>query len=433
LDSSSVDKFCFEFNTNNAKIEVVVKSIPNYYIGGLIGKFIASSSVTIQGNINNAMVNVSNEISNRRDDNRNEYAGGIFGFITSAAGAAAGGSITFLDTANYGNVIGIFKSCGIACSEQTNNNVLRNCINRGIVEGKEAYGFSNVVGEAHSVVNLGKVSSLWGRFSGTLDFVYTLGGTCENCGEDVTKIALNETDGRYHDDNGEEVAAVLNEESNSKKYSRKWDRQLMIRAPITVHIGGNIGKDIELLIGATMEDCNITNSTILNCHFGKGDSKPTIMTELNRTTIVEEGLTELTPFFVVTMSGLVEEREYVKVGGSVNEVTKLKDYIGSSKHIVGDSDKHSVIGGGDTIDQDLRIVVMDFHASEMIMDGSQLASDIDLNEVAESASVMSGVDKSGIIVRVESDESGYATRILIFVPDKEQNNAIVDAVCNNCL
>jgi len=214
--TNNVRTSVFENNTNNGSFEGSSES-GMMVVGGIIGSSMAYSGMTLCNNTNNGSINVSRS----DNENKNCFAAGIVGFELYSI------AVSMTDCANYGNLVSKcigpdVGTCGLVCANTTLTTVeVHNCVNNGNVAGTKAYGISNMVTIASSIVSIGGVDgstesyTFWEEAKQTPTHVYGLYGSCVNCDASITLCAMNESDGRYHSVDGDHstVDFLLNSEA----------------------------------------------------------------------------------------------------------------------------------------------------------------------------------------------------------------------------
>jgi len=227
------------------------------------------------------------------------------------------------DNANYGHLITDCPNidnvvCGLICVDTsvTGTGVnIENCVNKGSVEGAKAYGISNTISGANNVVSMGVVNgkdeessySFWGK-TGIGTSIYGLTDVCVlNCdGNTVNLFEMNESDKKYHTvtDNNAIVDSLLNEEADRKGYYLRWDRNLMLRKPIIIHIhiGSPVNLYEEAYIEMTLEECGIPDD-VLQYHLFINGTNASSTNEFNKTTMIYSDI-DLVPYYLITIEGI---------------------------------------------------------------------------------------------------------------------------------
>jgi len=314
-------------------------------------------------------------------------------------------------------------------------------VNYGSVEGTIACGIGNRVVNTSNVVNVGNVVgtnetySFWQVSDGVPKSVYGIKDKCENCDGNITLISMNTSDNRYHTVDGEHeiVDVLLNEEvKNNGEYELGWDRKLYLRTPTIIHIGNPINRDIEVYIGSTLEDSCVPDD-IFNHHLVPKGMTPCEENEVNRSTIIEDGI-ELIPYYVINISGEVNEVYYIEVDNEqkLGEVVdKLKEYLESKDYAVGDIDNNALLNGGSPILRDMNVVVMKKHVVIIDIEESKIhEDDVNTSAVAEAISVLTGIDRNDILVDIDVDEQGYVMRVIVMLQNVNLCDTLISAINN---
>jgi len=242
---------------------------------------------------------------------------------------------------------------------------------------------------------------------------------------------MNKSDGHYHvmDDNGGIVYMMLNEEVKKKGYGVKWDRNLYLGRVVVVRILSPVNVYVRVLSGTTLEECGVP-SEVFGFHLMPKGTTPTTASEYVKTTVVEEDV-ELVPYHKITLNGEVDKTVYVEADGIyvLGDNSELKKYFDSKNYVVGDSDKNSMLNEKTIVTGDLNIVVMKQNMVVIDMEESTvLAVDVDLKEIAESISALTGIDVGSIFVDVEIDDNGYVLRIIVILKDEEMSEEVVASI-----
>ena len=417
---SGANLFC-----NNINYGIIEGSISqgSLNVGGVIGLVDPNGYVSLCGNMNNATINMS-----ITGTSTNGYVGGIVGLNSNSKEAL------LLDNANYGNVIGHYDQkqqvttvCGLICNQDKINVTIQNCVNHGKIEGASSFGLSNFVNVSNNVVNIGGVVgtnesySLWKDCAVTPSSVFALNDTRVNCDENVTLFEKNKTDGQYHvmNDDNTLVNSVLNEEAQKNGYSMRWDNDLILRTPIVIHILSPVNEDYHVLNGLSLEQNGIPNE-VLKYHLVPKGVDPSPSREYTKATIVKDNV-ELVPWYLITISGEMDSTIYVKADGEhrlYDISNELKTYFDSKDFVVGNSDTHSILKSDHIINGDMHLIVLKKNMVLVeIEESSVRAADIDLKDIAESVSELTGIGIENILVDYEMDKDGYVVSVTVVLKD----------------
>ena len=261
----------FGFIYENINMEITISSIINNGIvigfndiGGFFGYAVnnANTNMTIFNSINNGNCTGNGECAggfaggilsntkgamtifnsmNTGEINGSEYVGGFVGvFVTKSESTL--NSFTIINSANKGNVsAGSEMACGMFCviSDTTDNGntTVLNSINKGSVNGTNAYGITNNITKARNVVSMGEVNASSDSFtfwesSTDAGLFFGLDGKCVNCTDGTTLFVHNTNTGFYEVESGEHVHDLLNAEVEKQRYGMAWTEELeFVEAP----------------------------------------------------------------------------------------------------------------------------------------------------------------------------------------------------------
>ena len=241
---------------------------------------------------------------------------------------------------------------------------------------------------------------------------------------------MNESDGQYYTiDEHTAINHLLNTEADSRGYSLRWDRELMLRTPAIIHIGGELNEDVDVLEGISLEENGVPDSLFNKYHLVPEGITPSPANEYKKSTIVHESI-DLIPYHIVQISGEMSKTRYVKADGrSLGEsVSELESYLKSKQYTVGDIDKNSLLNSDSSINDDMNIKVMKRNIVVIDTEGDILEVDVNVSEIAESISVLTGIDLDDIMIDLEVDEQGYVIRVIVALKDSEMSDTVVKAV-----
>jgi len=430
VDSRTV----FENNTNNGSIEGSIESSV-IHSGGLIGGLDAHDSVSIRGNANYGMINITHIVNYADDD----FSGGIIGKYSGIDGQ------NMSDNANYGHIITNSSNtqstavvCGLVCTERDSKMKIENSVNKGNVEGTNAYGISNGQIMANNVVNMGVIKgknisySFWDIKWDTGTSLYSMDDTCVNCSTNVSLFAMNESDGRYHTINNEHevVDSLLNEEADKNEYYLRWDRNLMLRKPIIIHIhiGNPVNMNVEAFAGMTLEECGIPYD-VLKYHMFTTGSNPSTSYEYNRTSAIYDDI-DFVPYIMIRMKGEVSGIFYVEATKRgeylINIVESLKDYIETNDYAVGDSDTNVLLDAKTTVTSDMNVIVMKRNRVEIELNEPVLTSEVNASEIALAISEFTGIATTDILIDLLVNEEGYVIQVSVFLSGSDECENVYD-------
>jgi len=324
------------------------------------------------------------------------------------------------------------------CGSSSDNNaqtIVENCVNHGSVEGNNAYGISDTVSVANNVVNLGVVTgssdsySFWKTSDSTPTMLFGLNSACSNCDDNVTKIV--KSDGYYHTVGGDKtrVDTLLNEESENKGYSNRWDDELILRKIINVKIGGIVNKDMTVLGGLPLE--STLPKDVLKYHFIPKGLNPSSENEISKSTIIEDDI-ELIPYRLIKITGEITKTIYIMADTAhynLDDNSDLKKYLSSKDYAIGDNDSRALLSGDSEVDGDISIIVMKKNIVVIDMEEEAvLAADVNTKEIAESVSALTGIGVENILVDIDVDEAGYVIRIIVIVQDYEMSENVASSI-----
>lgn len=270
-----------------------------FSVGGIIGTIQRNTNVisSLQYCINNGYVlghgsavggfvgtitnNKQEEIyfsscaNNGNVNGTNGYVAGLIGDIDLSF-SLNGLSLTVINSENLGRVSSTGRSaCGFFCvALNATFNVrttVMNSINKGnVVSSTDAFGISNTVTMARSVVSIGDVNGDSGSFtfwmtSNDVDLFFSLKDRCSNCvGE--TLIQFNQSKRSFEVvESGQNVHDILNMESTKQQYDMTWTKDLELIAKPIVVINGLFNSYFVVEPGAQLVE--IGN---LSSYFGDG-------------------------------------------------------------------------------------------------------------------------------------------------------------------
>lgn len=204
-------------------------NIVNSYntVGGLIGQIshpsVGGMTLTVSNSTNNGNITGTYQI------------GGLIGYVTGSQ--TNGVSLFVINSVNKGTVSATSDdACGFV-SVRTNNveTTFLNSINKGDVNGKYAYGITNIATKARNVVSKGNVNGSSGSYtfwksSNEADLFYGLKRQMpKNCGNNAILFEFNNNTEFYEEvESGGRVDELLNEEGKKENYGMVWTTQLDI-------------------------------------------------------------------------------------------------------------------------------------------------------------------------------------------------------------
>jgi len=197
-----------------------------------------------------------------------------------------------------------------------------------------------------------------------------------------------------------------------------------------VHIGSPFNETVHVLNGISLED-NEVDEALFQYHLMVDGAPLSTENEYTRSRILEDDV-ELVPCYLISINGAVTDRVYVRVDGGHtigNSIDELIRYTESDDYIVGDMDNNAVINVASTITGDINIIVMDKHT--VVIDytkGTIRADEVNVNDLVQSLSELSGIDKSNIIVKVAVDKDGFLTRVSVFMGSDDLCITLVSSV-----
>jgi len=312
--------FDFENNTNYGSIEgSIMGGCPR--AGGLIG-LLEWKPHSIRGNANNGKINIS------FTDVQNDFTGGVIGLYGGMNGAV------MKDNLNNGNVTSISNNqksvvCGLVCTSTNSVQLyISNSVNKGTVEGTQAYGISSAKVYPNNIVSMGVVNgkdsaySFWGSAGESSTTVYGFADICVSCANTVKLFYKNESDGNYQLSGDSTLLDVLlNEEVEKQGYSLRWDNNLLLVEPsvIHIHIGYPVFFDDDGLTGMRLQQC--VPKEVFKYHLFASTSHPTSSNEFSELSPIHEDI-DLIPHYRVTISGGWNGTFFANVTSSV----ALKDF-----------------------------------------------------------------------------------------------------------
>jgi len=164
---------------------------------------------------------------------------------------------------------------------------------------------------------------------------------------------------------------------------------------------------------AKMEETGNTGS-VFEYHLIPKGYALSLANEYTKETVVEENV-ELIPYYMITLRGLVNEVLFVEVDGETHtlseSVPELNQYLQSKDYVVGTTDANIVVNGGESIPNDMDVVVMKRNIVVIEMDGKVSKNEVNVKDLATSISELTGVDASSILIEVEYDDIKGMARI----------------------
>jgi len=253
-----------------------------------------------------------------------------------------------------------------------------------------------------------------------------------NCDGNVTYIVTNETDSRYHtvDDNKYVVDLLLNNEADRDGFRMMWDHDLYLRRPIIIHIGVPVNMRVKMLNGKPLGEVGFPDE-VFTYHLVPEGTNPSASKEYRKTTIInEEKDLELVPYYMITISGELTETIYVEANGEHNlgeSTDQLKQFLDSKKYAIGDIENNTVVDGSSTISGDMNLVIIQRHAVviELEEDSRVLGVDVNITDIAQSISVVTGVDAKNIFIEVVTDDKGYAVKVIVVLQAEDLSKTVV--------
>jgi len=290
---------------------------------------------------------------------------------------------------------------------------------------------------ANNVVSMGTVSgtsescSFW-NYAQTTDIssLYGLNSSCAGCDGSVTLMTIDESDGQYYTiDEHTVVHPMLNAKAHDGGYSLRWDKEMKLRMPMVIHIGGEVNEEARVLKGYSYEENGLPDSLLKKYHLVPEGKTPTPANEYKKSTKFDEAV-NLIPYHIVRISGEVSKTLYVeadgrRLGESVND---LKPYLKSKEYTVGDVEKNAILNSESSINEDMNIIVRKRNIVVIDIEGDVLAVDVNVSEIAESISALSGIELDDIMIDIEVDEQGYVIRVIVALKDSEMSDIVVKAV-----
>jgi len=296
IGSVSDSHITLENNTNRGSIEGRLDN-GDFDCGGLIGFFCPLANPVIRLNTNYGNIKLE------RKSIREPDVAGLFGDYIGRRDAVV------IDSENFGDVSCTTnhksaRVCGLLCGSNSIN--IENCVNKGNVEGTNAYGITNQCEKCNNIVSMGVikgngtyVKQFW-NYGESVSKLYGMHDNCINCNNGVTPFELN--DGYYYTlgDSPIRVDALLNNEAESKHY-HYWDINLDLALPDIVHvrIEDPVNFDKDTFGGNPLQKCNVPAEVFRKYHlFEKGSTTKeyTPVTTVNRNVV-------LVPLYGVTING----------------------------------------------------------------------------------------------------------------------------------
>ena len=195
------------------------------YIGGFVGQISDNSMIAAVSNYANNGVVIGGY-----------YAGGFAGIIFTKSSLNST-VLDIMNSANKGSVSATDYVCGFfyvheQFSFNVNTTVMNSIHNGSVVAEKDAYGITNNITVARSVVSMGNVTgssnsyTFWDA-STDVDLFFGLDGMCFNCDGNATLFHLNNDTGFYEVvETGEHVDDLLNKQSKQHGYGMFWSNEL---------------------------------------------------------------------------------------------------------------------------------------------------------------------------------------------------------------
>jgi len=438
----------FENNNNNAPVFGLVEK-KQIYIGGVLG-CIDGSKVTLGRSTNYAFVHASVvDVSN--DESSECYVSGVVGCFRNYDG-----TIIIQDNDNFGNVISnstlhTALTCGLVCKSKNaglSAITVMNCLNAGDIQGYMAYGVSDRVTNASSVVNIGNVTgtnesySFWKTLTGSQEFVFGLNDSCQNCDENITLMAWDRDKKNYYTiDGNDSVEDILNRKVDDLGYSMRWNFTSWKK--VKIHVGYPVNQDCEVQVGSTLDQCEFLDpDTVFKYHLFHEYSTPPY-NEYLRTTVIEDEEEELVlvPWYMIKVtgevSGEVKGNHYIEASSKqtlLGVVSNLDTYLQSTDSVVGNSDINTLIKEDQSVDGDMNVIVMEKHIVLVDVEENKVPR-ISVTEVstAQAVSQLIEVNKSSVLVDINSNNQGFVMRVDVMLPTADLCDSLVGVLRQKCI
>lgn len=227
----------------------VVSQLPSDYTEiGSVEEFRRFAETFKSGAIDNCTN--TGDITNTNGVWNQTYLGGIVGEVHCKE-SFVGALLSINNTVNRGTLSASNGTvCGFVCQNKYGDIPgvqVCNSINRGSIEGRDAFGVTSVTPSSlNNVVNLGTVS---GTTSSNCLFpqsmiapsTFVLDGACSKSGLYTRAFKHNSSDGLYHTvGTKEDVQRLLNKVVMDEPFRMAWTSDLELVAPFTVTVSGVI-------------------------------------------------------------------------------------------------------------------------------------------------------------------------------------------------
>ena len=355
-----------------------------YFVGGIVGTFFSNP---------NMVMTISNSTNNGNIVNSYNTVGGLIGYVSHLS--VGGMTLTVSNSTNNGNITGTYQIGGLigyvttsqtngvslfvintvnkgtvsatkddACgfvSVRTNNveTTFLNSINKGDVNGKYAYGITNIATKARNVVSMGNVNGSSGSYtfwksSNEADLFYGLKDKCKNCGNNAILFEFNNNTEFYEEvESGGRVDELLNEEGKKENYGMVWTTQLdIVHEVLFVEVSGLFDK--LLMTGIGMKLNEVGN---LSLYLDKEDivvvsSDTEVRVVYDNTQIVTRNMSVIVWRGVeVTIGSPVNEKKKVKEGDTLFQISGMFGFL-MDDFVVISKDTGDVLDRSSLIDKD---------------------------------------------------------------------------------
>ena len=321
-----------------------------YFVGGIVGTIFSNPNMvmTISNSTNNGNITGTYQI------------GGLIGYVTTSQ--TNGVSLFVINSVNKGTVSASNDdACGFV-SVRTNNveTTILNSINKGDVNGKYAYGITNIATKARNVVSMGNVNGSSGSYtfwksSGEAELFYGLKDKCKNCGNNAILFEFNNNTEFYEEvESGGRVDELLNEEGKKENYGMVWTTQLdIVHEVLFVEVSGLFDKLLMTGIGMKLNEVGNLSFYLDREDIVVVSSDTEVRVVYDNTQIVTRNMSVIVWRGVeVTIGSPVNEKKKVKEGDTLFQISGMFGFL-MDDFVVISKDTGDVLDRSSLIDKDI--------------------------------------------------------------------------------
>lgn len=391
--------------TNNGDIK------GTYSVGGLIG--------VVEENVGNVLVNCS---SNTKKIDGSDFSSGLIGNVYSVHPDTSF-VLTMENCANKGPFVGSNGlACGMFCVNQGKSRrvevKLMNSINKGSVEGSNAYGISTIVDMANNIVNTGNVTgqspcSLWNECKKP-QYLYVEQSHFNPCSsEDIKKISFDVSQNVYKTEEDDIVHVNLNKESIKEKYGMGWTNDLEFSV-LQLVIGNPVNVIVPVIPGDTLsnvfQNLNIVISDFIVVN--KSDNEilqPSTTLQFN---------TEIALSHSIVYSGVKNGTTLIEHGDILENNKDLKPFLTKDYLLTNLNDSTIIYDQNTNVLEDMNILITAVKRTEIVIDfGNETETNNTTVRDAILDVIISNGDTPAQITVIWEDDGIY--RILLVLPEEE--------------